>query len=117
WALWGLLVAGVPLAVERWGGDMEGLSYDAAGGPARWVVFTVGAVVTAGWLTLHLAAGGTRRSFVEGAARAAVVAGGVFGVLAVLLAVAEERLYTSLDRTWQGTASAVPLDTPAGFVV
>ena len=57
WALWGLLVAGVPLAVERWGGDMEGLSYDAAGGPARWVAFTVGAVVTAGGAGMQHAIG------------------------------------------------------------
>jgi hypothetical protein len=117
WAAWALLVLSLPLIVERWGGEADGLTYDAAGGPVRWVAFAVGIVVTAGTLTVHVAAGGTRRSFVEGGARAAAVAGPVLGALAATLMLAEEAVYAALDRPWQGPAAPLDVDTPTGFVL
>ncbi|MFC8597249.1 hypothetical protein [Isoptericola sp. NPDC057191] len=117
WAIWAAFVVAVPLAVDRWGGEMDGLTYDAAGGPVRWVAFAVGTILTAALLDLHVAAGGTRRSFVDGVVRAAAVAGLAFGVLAVVLALAEQRLYAAIDRSWQGTAAPLDVGTPAGAVV
>ncbi|CAM3621044.1 hypothetical protein [Isoptericola cucumis] len=117
WGFWALLVVGAPLAVDRWGGELEGLTYDAAGGPARWVGFAVGLITTAVLLTAHVAAGGTRRSYRDGVLQAAAVVGVVFGVLFVLLSVAEERLYSAIDRTWQGSAGPLDLDTPVGLAV
>ncbi|MGH3589166.1 MAG: hypothetical protein ACRDQ0_22890, partial [Pseudonocardia sp.] len=117
WGLWAALDVGAPLAVDRWGGELDGLTYDAAGGPARWVGFTVGIIVTAVLLTVHVAAGGTRRAFLDGVVRAAAVGGAAYGVLAVLLALAEERLYGAIDRHWQGAAAPLDVDTPAGAVV
>ncbi|WP_166850957.1 hypothetical protein [Isoptericola sp. BMS4] len=117
WAFWAALVVGTPFAVDRWGGDIAGLTYDAAGGPARWVAFAVGVITATALLTLHVAAGGTRRAFVDGAVRAALVGGAVFGVLSVLLSLAEERVYTVLDRPWRGPSALVDPSTPAGAVV
>ncbi|MEL7976447.1 hypothetical protein AAG589_11340 [Isoptericola sp. F-RaC21] len=117
WGCWAALVLALPLAVERWGGEADGLTYDAAGDPARWVPFAIGIVLTAGLLTVHLSAGGTRRSFLGGGARAGALVGVGFGVLVVLLTLAEERLYTSLDRPWQGSATPLGLDTPVGVGV
>lgn len=117
WAAWALLVLSLPLIVERWGGEADGLTYDAAGGPVRWVAFAVGAVVTAGTLTVHVAAGGTRRSFVDGALRAAAVAGPVLGALVVVLTLAERGVYAALDRYWQGPSAPLGVDTPTGVVV
>jgi len=117
WAGWALLVLSLPLIVERWGGEADGLTYAAAGGPVRWVAFAVGVVVTASTLTVHVAAGGTRRSFVAGGLRAAALAGPVLAVLGVLLTFAERAVYAGLDRYWQGPAAALGVDTPTGVVV
>lgn len=116
WACWALLVLTVPVIVDRFGGVADGLSYDAAGSPARWPAFAVGIIVTAALLGTHLAAGGTRRALVEGIARGAVLGGVVFGVLAVALALVEEQVYTGLGRPYQGTAGAFALDTVTGAV-
>ncbi|MEU2199137.1 hypothetical protein [Isoptericola sp. NPDC019482] len=117
WLFWSWLVLTLPAIVERWGGEADGLTYDAAGGPVRWVAFAVGVVVTAGTLTVHVAAGGTRRSFVDGGLRAAAVAGPVLAVLGLLLTFAERATYARLDRYWQGPAAALDVDTPTGIVV
>ncbi|SKC40785.1 hypothetical protein [Krasilnikoviella flava] len=117
WACWALLVLSLPLIVERWGGEADGLTYDAAGGPVRWVAFAVGVIVTVGTLTVHVAAGGTRRSFVEGGLRAAAITGPVLGALAVALTFAERAVYADLDRYWQGPAAPLGIDSPTGVVV
>lgn len=117
WAIWAALVVGAPLAVDRWGGELEGLTYDAAAGPARWVCFAVGLITTAVFLTVHVAAGGTRRSYRDGVLQAAVLAAAVFVVLSVLLSVAEERLYAAIDRPYQGNAGPLDLDGPVGLIV
>ncbi|MCK0116950.1 hypothetical protein MWU57_07870 [Isoptericola sp. S6320L] len=113
WAGWGLLVLSVPVVVDRFGGEADGLTYDAAGSPARWPAFAVGIILTAALLGTHLAAGGTRRSLVEGFARGAVVGGLVFGVLTVVLGLVEEQVYSALDRPYQG-AGGLPLDSVTG---
>ncbi|MFD6176059.1 MULTISPECIES: hypothetical protein [unclassified Isoptericola] len=117
WAGWAALVIGLPVIVDRWGGVADGLTYDAAGGPVRWVAFAVGVLTTASTLTVHVAAGGTRRSVLEGGLRAAVVAGPVFGVLAVALTLAEKSVYADLGRYWQGPSAPLGVDTVTGVVV
>lgn len=117
WACWALLVISLPVIVDRYGGEADGLTYDAAGGPVRWVAFAVGVIVTASTLTVHVAAGGTRRSLVEGGLRAAAVAGPVLAVLGLLLTLAERATYARLGRYWQGPAAALGVDTPTGIVV
>lgn len=114
WVLWAALVIGAPLAVERWGGELERITYAAAGGPGRWVAFAVGLVATAAILTVHLAAGATRRSFVTGVVRGAVPAALAFGVLTAALAAGERRLYAALERPWTGVGPFA-VDSPAGF--
>lgn len=115
WVCWGLLVLSVPVIVNRYGGEADGLTYDAAGSPARWPAFAVGIILTAALLRTHLAAGGTRRSLLEGIARGAVVGGLVFGVLTVVLGLVEEQVYAALDRSYQG-AGGFPLDSVPGVV-
>ncbi|GAA1729623.1 hypothetical protein GCM10009809_26520 [Isoptericola hypogeus] len=117
WAIWAAFVAGVPAAVDRWGGEMPDLTYDLSGAPARWVALAVGAIVAGSMLRLHVAAGGTRRSVVDGVLRAAALVGPAYGVMAVLLTLGEERVFDALDRSWQGGATPLPLDTVAGIVV
>lgn len=117
WAGWAALVLTLPVIVERWGGEADGLVHDAAGGPVRWVALGVGVLTTATTLTLHVAAGGTRRSVVEGGLRAALIAGPVLGVLAAALALAERAVYADLGRYWQGTAAPLGVDTVTGVVV
>ncbi|GAB6940432.1 hypothetical protein ACQP60_14685 [Isoptericola variabilis] len=117
WACWALLVISLPLVVDRYGGEADGLTYDAAGGPVRWVGFAVGVIVTASTLTVHVAAGGTRRSLVEGGLRAAAVAGPVLAVLGVLLTLAERATYARLGRPWQGPAASLGVDSATGIVV
>ncbi|MFI2102884.1 hypothetical protein ACH436_06305 [Isoptericola sp. NPDC019693] len=117
WAIWTVFVAGVPAAVDRWGGEMPDLTYDLAGAPSRWVAFAVGAIVSGSMLRLHVAAGGTRASVVDGVLRAAALVGPAFGVMTVLLTLGEERVYAALDLHWKGGATPLPLDTAAGVVV
>ncbi|WP_418275811.1 hypothetical protein ACNHYB_13260 [Isoptericola jiangsuensis] len=117
WGVWAVFVAGVPAAIDRWGGDMVGLTYELAGAPARWVALAVGAVVTDGVLRLHLAAGGTRRSLVTGATTGAALVGPLFGVMAVLLTLGEERVFDGLDRPWPGGATPLPLESVTNVVV
>ncbi|WP_277211132.1 hypothetical protein [Isoptericola croceus] len=116
WTGWALIVLSLPLIVERWGGVAEGLTYDAAGSPARWPAFAVGIIATGALLRPHLAAGGTRRALVDGVARGAVLGGLAFGVATVLLTLAEQRTYAALGRPWQGTAGAFAPENLAGVV-
>ncbi|MCZ2263656.1 MULTISPECIES: hypothetical protein [unclassified Isoptericola] len=117
WGIWAFVVAVVPAAVDRWGGELVGLTYELAGAPARWVALAVAAVYCGAWLRGHLAAGGTRRSLVIGVLQGAAIVGPVFGVLTVLLTLAEERVFRAIDEPWPGGATPVPLDTVAGIVV
>ncbi|GAA1994159.1 hypothetical protein GCM10009718_34960 [Isoptericola halotolerans] len=114
WTGWALIVLSLPLIVARWGGVADGLTYDAAGSPARWPAFAIGIIATGALLRTHLAAGGTRRALVEGIARAAVLGGLAFGVATVLLTLAERGTFAALDRPWQGATGAFGLDGPAG---
>ncbi len=100
WAIWIAIVVATPLVVERWGGELERITYAAAGGPGRWVAFAVGIISVAALLAIHVAAGGTRRALGRGVVRGALPGAAVFGVLTAALAVAEQRLYTALDRPW-----------------
>ncbi|MEG3614678.1 hypothetical protein [Isoptericola haloaureus] len=117
WAFWVLLVVGVLLVVEQWGGEAVGFTYDVSGSPARWIPFVVGIVVTAGALPVHVGAGGTRRAWVDGATRAAVVVGLAFGVLTVVLVLVEQQIYAEGDRPWQVDTGTVALDTAGGIAV
>jgi hypothetical protein len=117
WVIWAGFVFFVPWAIDRWGGEMVGLTYELAGAPARWVALAVGAIIAGTRLRLHVAAGGTRRSVVDGAALAAASIGPLFGAAAVVLTLAEERWYGSLDIAWPGGATPLPLDSATGIVV
>lgn len=116
WTIWAALVLCLPLIVERWGGQAQGLTYDAAGSPARWPALAVGIIVAGALLSVHLAAGGTRRALVAGIVRGAVVGGLVYGVLAVALTLAEEQVYAALDRPWRAPG-ALPLDSVPAVVL
>src|SRR5690606_41360557 len=91
-----------------------GVADAAAGGPARGPAFAVGIIAAAALLGTHVAAGGTRRSLVEGVARGAVVGGLVFGVLTVALGIAEEQVFEGLDRPYQCAGGAFALATVTG---
>jgi hypothetical protein len=117
WTAWTLLVLGAPLVVARWGGELDGLTYDAAGSPARWVVFGTGVATTAGLLRIHVAAGGSRAAFVRGAAGAALPVGAVFGVLTVALVLLERATYARAGLPWQGAAAALDPATWTGAAV
>jgi hypothetical protein len=117
WGIWAVLVTFVPFAIDRWGGEMVGLTYELSGAPGRWVALAVGAIVAGSRLRLHVAAGGTRRSMIDGGVLAAATVGPLFGVLTVLLTLGEERFYDGLGIVWQGGATPFPLDSAAGVVL
>jgi hypothetical protein len=111
---WVAIVVGTPFAVERWDGELSSLTYASDGGPGRWVAFAVGVIATSAILTIHVAAGGTRRALAAGVVRGAVPGAAVFGLLAATVMLGEQRLYGALGRPWTG-AGPYAVDTAPGF--
>jgi hypothetical protein len=75
-------------------------------------MITLGILGSSAILTLHVAAGGSRRSLFEGVVRGAVVVGALFGVVTTLALLGERLLSTSLGMTWR-RLGALPFDSPA----
>lgn len=117
WVIWAAFTFFVPWAIDRWGGEMVGLSYELSGSPARWVALAVGAILAGSRLRLHVAAGGTRRSMVDGGALAAVTIGPLFGIATVLLTLVEQHWYATLGSAPPGGATPLPLDSAVGIVL
>ncbi|WP_454044716.1 hypothetical protein [Cellulosimicrobium sp. Marseille-Q8652] len=81
-----LLIGGVILFVMQRAGDVE---ITAVGGPAEsapYFLLVMGIVMPLAMVALHVAAGGTRRSFFQGLALSGVVVGVTFGAAAALVA-------------------------------
>jgi len=93
-------------------------AFDTTLGATRWAVLGIGAGVTTAFLTPHIAAGGTRRSFFAGTSAAAVVAGAVWGAGTTVLLAGERALSTAFGIPWRRLFGLpVEPDSVAWYVV
>lgn len=115
WAVYALYAVGISVGNAAAGNDLEISAFDATLGAARWPMAMLGIIASAAILTIHVAAGGTRRSLFEGVVRAALWVGAGFGVLTTLVLLGEQLLSTSLGMSWR-RLGGLPFDTPAAVL-
>ncbi|MEV0891998.1 hypothetical protein [Promicromonospora sp. MEB111] len=111
WGVYALYAVGITVGNAAAGNDLEISALDATLGAARWPMIALGVLASSGILTLHVAAGGSRRSMSEGVVRGAVVVGAGWGVVTTLALLGERLLSTSLGMTWR-RLGALPFDSP-----
>lgn len=111
WCIYVLYAVGITVGNAATGNDLEISALDATIGASRWPVIWLGISASVGILTLHLAAGGNRRSLFEGVVRGAIGIGAGFGVVTTLVLLGESALSTSLGMTWR-RLGALPFDSP-----
>ena len=111
WGVYALYAVGITVGNAAAGNDLEISALDATLGAARWPMIALGVLASSGILTLHVAAGGSRRSMSEGVVRGAVVVGAGWSVLTTLALLGERLLSTSLGMTWR-RLGALPFDSP-----
>lgn len=111
WSLYAVYAVGLTLGNRIAGNDLEISALDATLGAQRWAVLWLGVVAATGMLSVHVAAGGTRRSLVGGVVRGSLVLGAGYGVATVLALLGERLLSTSLGMTWR-RVGALPFDSP-----
>lgn len=112
WAIYALYAVGITVGNAVAGNDLEISALDTTLGASRWPMITLGVLAASMILTLHVAAGGSRRSLFEGVVRGAVVVGALLGVVTTLALLGERLLSTSLGMTWR-RLGALPFDSPA----
>lgn len=95
-----ILTAVVMAVIQSRTGGLDGGSLQFTLGSTRWFMFTLGMILVTAMLPLHLAGGGTRRSFVRGLIKAAVLAGTAFGLVAAVLLQAERLVWGGLGLEW-----------------
>ncbi|OLT48620.1 hypothetical protein [Cellulosimicrobium sp. CUA-896] len=98
WAI-ALAVGGIIVAAQSRAGDVDVSALNGPAGSAKFFLFVMGIVLPLTLVVVHLASGGTRRSFLHGTVAGAAVVGVTFGLVAALLAWAERWLYDRLG--WQ----------------
>ncbi|MFI8527054.1 hypothetical protein ACIGB8_21545 [Promicromonospora sukumoe] len=111
WGLYALYAVGITVGNAAAGNDLEISALDATLGATRWPMIAIGVIASSAILTLHVAAGGGRRSMFEGVLRGSVVVGAGFGVVTTLALLGERLLSTSLGMTWR-RLGALPFDSP-----
>ncbi|WP_129786155.1 hypothetical protein [Promicromonospora panici] len=87
---------------------LEGGTLQYVLGSTRWFLFTMGMILVAVTLPLHLASGGTRSSFVAGLFRSALYVGLANGIMAAALVTAEGLTWNALGWDWQFRQGLVP---------
>jgi hypothetical protein len=100
WAVFALVMVVVPLLVRANGGEMGAGVLHGAGYSARWFAFALGIATSSSLITIHLAAGGTRRSFFRATVGAAAVVGLVYGVLYGVATLGESALFDAFGWEW-----------------
>lgn len=97
----------IVLIQDRFGG-MEGSALQYTIGSARWFMFTMGLILVIATLPLHLAAGGTRRAFVDGLTRTSVLVGLLTGLTSALLLLAERLAWGAVGWEWHFSQGLAP---------
>jgi hypothetical protein len=115
WGVYVLYAVGITLGNAAAGNDLEISALDATLGATRWPMIMLGVVASSAILTLHVAAGGSRRSLFEGVVRGSVVVGAGYGVVTTLALLGERLLSTSLGMTWR-RLGALPFDSPVAVL-
>jgi hypothetical protein len=107
---WGtiILTSVVIAAVQGWFGGLDGGTLQYTLGSARWFMFSLGLILAATTLPMHLAAGGTRRSFVDGLIRSSVFVGLATGIVTAVLLLTEELAWGWIGWDWQYSQGLVP---------
>lgn len=111
WGVYALYAVAITVGNALAGNDLEVSALDVTLGAARWPMITLGVIASSAILTLHVAAGGSRRSLFAGVLRGAVVVGAGYGVVTTLALLGERLLSTSLGMTWH-RLGALPFDSP-----
>jgi hypothetical protein len=111
WGIYALYAVGITVGNAAAGNDLEISALDATLGAARWPMITLGVIASSAILTLHVAAGGSRRSLFQGVLRGALVVGAGYGVVTSIALLGERLLSTSLGMTWR-RLGALPFDSP-----
>jgi hypothetical protein len=107
---WGSIVlASIVIAVlQSRFSDLDGSTLQYTIGSARWFMFTMGLILAGATLPMHIAAGGTRRAFVDGLIRAALFVGLVTGLVTAALLLVERLAWGAVGWDWQFAQGLVP---------
>lgn len=95
-----LAVGGVIVVVQSRSGDVDISALNGPAGSAKFFLFVMGIVLPLTLVAVHVASGGTRRSFLHGIVAGGAVVGLTFGLVAALLAWLERWLFDRLG--WEG---------------
>lgn len=98
----------VMTVVQSRAGGLDGGSLQYTLGSARWFTFTLGLILGMAMLPVHIASGGTRRSFVNGLVRVAGLGGLGFGLVAAVVLLAERLAWNALGWEWSSGQGLVP---------
>lgn len=115
WGVYALYAVGIIAGNALAGNDLEISALDATLGSSRWPMLWLGISASVAVLGMHVAAGGSRRSLVEGVVRGALVVGAGFGVVTTLALLGERLLSTSLGMSWR-RLGALPFDSPGAVL-
>ncbi|MGH3589167.1 MAG: hypothetical protein ACRDQ0_22895, partial [Pseudonocardia sp.] len=107
WGLFLVVTVAVPLVVDQAGGVMGGGVMTGAEYAVPWFALSLGTISVGAILTTHVSAGGTRRAMYVGALGAVLVSGVAYGVLHVLLLLAERSLFGALGWEWDQLGSSL----------
>ncbi|PZR52356.1 hypothetical protein DNL40_11810 [Xylanimonas oleitrophica] len=116
WLVFALVMVTVPVLVSRSGGQMDTGVLHATGYAARWFAFALGTAGVAAVLTIHLAAGGTRRALHRAAVLSALLVVVLYGALFAVAQLGERALWGGLGWTWV-RPGGIPGDGGTGIVL
>lgn len=99
---WGSIVlVGIVIAVlQSRFGELDGSALQYTLGSTRWFMFTMGLILAIAVLPMHVAAGGTRRAFVDGFIRGALFIGLVTGLVTATVLLVERLVWGALGWDW-----------------
>lgn len=111
-------VAAVVIAVLQWRFDaLDGSTVEYTLGSVRWFAFSLGVIIPMSLVRPHLAAGGTRRSLIQGLARGAAWTGLAFGLLTALLYAVEQLVWGLIGWDWHRSLGLTGDAGLVGFAV
>ncbi|WP_275006864.1 hypothetical protein [Promicromonospora iranensis] len=107
---WGTVITTsiIIAAIQGRFGGLEGSTLQYTLGSARWYMFTMGLILAVAVLPLHIAAGGTRRSFVIGLVRTSALVGLLTGLLVAIVVPAERLIWGAIGWDWHFPQGLVP---------
>lgn len=113
-----IALAAVVIALIQWRIDaLDGSTVQYVVGSTRWFAFSLGVIIPQALMRVHLTAGGTRRSLVNGLGLGAMWVGVAFGLASAILYAIEQVVWNLLGWEWDRGLGLAENAGLVGFVV